>query len=147
MNVRESLGSDHKAIERNLTDLANAVEGADSPTILAVFRRVERGLRAHTDGEEHYLFPHFEEQHPETIRELREEHERFRRRLDELMVQTELHTLRKESIDDLVAQLRAHAAKENRTLYAWADDSPPKEPRDGLYAFLAERRKALRDEE
>ncbi len=62
------------------------------------------------------------------------------------MVQTELHTLRKERIDDLVAQLRAHAAKEDRTLYAWADDSPPKEPRDGLYEFLKERRMALRDE-
>ena len=147
MNVRESLGSDHKAIERKLTDLANAVEGADFPTILAVFRGVERGLRAHTDGEERYLFPHFKEQHPDAIRELGEEHQRFRRLLDELMVQTELHTLRKESIDDLVAQLRAHAAKEDRTLYAWADDSPPKEPRDGLYAFLSERRMALRDDE
>ena len=147
MNVRESLGSDHKAIERKLTDLANAVAGADFPTIMAVFRGVERGLRAHTDGEERYLFPHFKEQHPDAIRELGEEHQRFRRLLDELMVQTELHTLRKESIDDLVAQLRAHAAKEDRTLYAWADDSPPKEPRDGLYAFLSERRMALRDDE
>lgn len=147
MNIRESLGSDHKAIERKLTDLANAVEGADFPTILAVFRRVERGLRAHTDGEERYLFPHFEEQHADAIAQLRKEHELFRRLLDELMVQTELHTLRKESIDDLVAQLRAHAAKENRTLYAWADDSPPKEPRDGLTAFLTEIRRALRDEE
>ena len=126
MNVRESLGSDHKAIQRKLTQLADAVEGADFPTILAVFREVERGLRAHTDGEERYLFPHFEEDHPDAIRELREEHERFRRALDELMVETELHTLRKESIDELVAQLRAHAAKENRTLYAWADESPPK---------------------
>ena len=146
MNVRESLGSDHEAIERKLTDLANAVEGADFPTILEVFRTVERGLRAHTDGEERYLFPHFEEHHPDAIEQLREEHERFRQILEGLMVQTELHTLRKESIDDLVAQLRAHAAKENTTLYAWADDSPPREPSDGLYAFLAERRMALRDE-
>ena len=126
MNIRESLGSDHRAIERKLTDLADAVEGADFPTILAVFRRVEGGLRAHTDGEERYLFPRFKEQHPDAIRELREEHERFRRLLDELMVQTELHTLRKESIDDLVAQLRNHAAKEDGTLYAWADDWSPK---------------------
>jgi hypothetical protein len=62
------------------------------------------------------------------------------------MIHTELHTLRKEQIDDLVAELRAHAAKENRTLYAWADESPPPEPSDGLASFLQERRQGLREE-
>jgi iron-sulfur cluster repair protein YtfE (RIC family) len=145
MHVRESLGSDHRAIEQRLTNLADAVEGADFPTILNVFRAVDRGLRAHIDGEERYLFHHFEEGHPEVIADLRRDHERFRRALDELMIQTELHTLRKESIDALVAELRAHAAKENATLYAWADESPIEKPRNGLYAFLEERRMSLRD--
>jgi len=144
MNVRESLGGDHRAIERRLTDLTDAVEGADFPTILTVFREIDRGIRAHIDGEERYLFDHFEQDHPEVIGELREDHERFRRALDELMIQTELHTLRKEPIDALVAELRAHATKETVTLYAWADESPLEEPRNGLYDFLEERRVSLR---
>lgn len=146
MNVRESLGSDHQAIERKLSQLSDAVEGADFPTILEVFREVDRGLRAHIDGEERYLFPHFEASHPDVIGELRAEHAQARDALDELMIQTELHTLRKEAIDELLGQLRAHAAKENRTLYAWADERPPDEPRNGLFAFLEERRMALRDD-
>jgi len=144
MNVRESLGDDHKAIDRHLSDLVNAVEGANFPTILRVFREIDRGLRAHIDGEEHYLFDRFEELHPAEIRELREEHEGFRRTLDELAIQTELHTLRKESVDDLVARLRAHAHKEDNTLYTWADDAFYPKMRDGLFAFLEERRMALR---
>lgn len=146
MNVRESLGSDHEAIERKLTALSNAVEAADFPTILEVFRQVDRGLRAHIDGEERYLFDHFEASHPDAIAELRADHARFRRALDELMIQTELHTLRKERIDELVGALRAHAAKENQSLYAWADEQPLEGKPNGLYAFLEERRMALRDE-
>ncbi len=147
MNVRESLGSDHRAIERKLRQLSDAVEGADFRTILEVFREVDRGLRAHMDGEEQYLFPNFETSHPNAIEELRSEHAHTRLALDELMIQTELHTLRKEAIDQLLAQLRAHAAKENRTLYAWADERPLDEPRNGLFAFLEERRMALRDDQ
>jgi hemerythrin-like domain-containing protein len=145
MDVRESLGSDHQAIERRLTELSDAVEGADWPTILEVFRGVDRGLRAHIDGEERYLFPRFEASHSDVIGQLRREHEHTRRALDELMVQTELHALRKEPIDELVAQLRSHADKENGTLYAWADEDPIDEPKNGLVAFLEERRMSLRD--
>ncbi|MGB8222369.1 MAG: hemerythrin domain-containing protein [Polyangiales bacterium] len=144
MNVRESLGDDHKAIDRRLSDLANAADGADFQTILQVFREIDRGLRAHIDGEERFLFDRFVELHAMEIRELRQEHEDFRRTLDELSIQTELHTLRKESVDDLVARLRAHAHKEDHTLYKWADETPYPEKRDGLFAFLEERRMALR---
>lgn len=146
MNVRESLGSDHEAIDDRLSDLANAVEGADFPTILQVFREVDRGLRAHMYGEEHYLFEHFEKSHPEDVRALRKDHDRFHRKLDELMIETELHTLRKERIDALVEELRAHAAKENDTLYKWADEPMHRAHRDALFAFLEERRMALRDQ-
>jgi hemerythrin len=144
MNVRESLGDDHRAIDRRLSDLANAVEGADFRTILQVFREIDRGLRAHIDGEERYLFDRFDELHAAEIGKLRREHEEFRRTLDELSIQTELHTLRKESIDDLVARLRSHAVKEDHTLYKWADDAPHPEKPDRLFAFLEERRMALR---
>ncbi|HSN84620.1 MAG TPA: hemerythrin domain-containing protein [Polyangiales bacterium] len=145
MSVRESLGSDHEAINRALSDLANAVEGADFPTILEVFRDVDRGLRAHMYGEERYLFRDFEESHPADVRELREDHDRFHRKLDELMIETELHTLRKESIDALIEELRAHASKENVTLYEWADQPLHEAQRDALFAFLEKRRAALRD--
>lgn len=146
MDVRESLGSDHEAIDHRLSDLVNAVEGAGFPTILQVFREVDRGLRAHIDSEERYLLGRFEELHPREIRELRQDHERFRRALDELSIETELHTLRKERIDDLVAQLRAHARKEDATLYQWADEPRYGKQRDALFAFLEERRMALRNE-
>ena len=147
MNVRQSLGSDHEAIDQRLADLANAVEGANFPTILRVFRDVDRGLRAHMYGEERYLFEHFEQSHPQDIRALRQDHDRFHRKLDELMIQTELHTLRKESIDALVSELRSHAAKENETLYKWADEPLHEAQRDALFAFLEERRLALRQPE
>jgi len=145
MSVRQSLGSDHEAINRALSDLANAVEGADFPTILEVFRDVDRGLRAHMYGEERYLFRDYEASHPEEVRELREDHDRFHRKLDELMIQTELHTLRKESIDAFMEELRSHASKEDVTLYKWADEPVHEPQRDALFEFLEKRRAALRD--
>jgi iron-sulfur cluster repair protein YtfE (RIC family) len=144
-SVRQSLGGDHEAISQRLTDLANAVEGADFPTILEVFREVDGGLRAHMYGEERYLFEHFEKSHPEQIRALRADHDRFHRKLDELMIQTELHTLRKERIDELIDELRSHAAREDDTLYKWADEPLHETQRDALFQFLAERRQALRE--
>jgi iron-sulfur cluster repair protein YtfE (RIC family) len=145
MNVRQSLGGDHQAIDQRLSDLANAVEGANFPTILEVFREVDRGLRAHMYAEERYLFQPFEETHPQDIAALRRDHDRFHRKLDELMIQTELHTLRKESIDALIEELEAHAAKEDKTLYAWADQPAHEAHRDALFAFLEDRRMALRE--
>ncbi len=146
-NVRESLGGDHEAINQGLSDLADAVEGADFPTILRVFREVDRGLRAHMYGEERYLFDDFEASHPEDVRDLRKDHDHFHRRLDELMIETELHTLRKEKIDELIEELRAHAQKEDRTLYRWADEPLHEAQRGALFEFLERRRMALRDSE
>lgn len=144
--IRESLGSDHRELSRRLSELSDAVEGADFPTIQAVLREVDVGLSAHMEGEERYLFAHFEERHPEVIGQLRQEHETFRRTIDELAIQADLHTLRKERIDDLVARLRAHAEKENGSLYRWADEGLPSPRHDALFEFLEERRMSLRDE-
>jgi len=145
-SIRESLGSDHLEISRRLSELTEAVEGANFPTIQAVLREVDIGLSAHMEGEEKYLFTHFEGPHPEEIAQLRREHEGFRRSIDELAIQADLHTLRKEPIDDLVARLRAHADKENRSLYRWADEGLSEPRHDALFQFLEERRMSLREE-
>ena len=144
--IRESLGSDHREISRRLTELSDAVEGANFPTIQAVLREVDIGLSAHMKGEEQYLFVHFQERHPEIIEQLRHEHETFRQAIDELAIQADLHTLRKERIDDLVERLRAHAEKENGSLYRWADEGPSEPRHDALFRFLEERRMSLREE-
>ena len=144
--IRESLGSDHRELSRRLSELSDAVEGANFPTIQAVLCEVDIGLSAHMEGEEKYLFVHFEKRHPEVIGKLRQEHESFRRAIDELAIQADLHTLRKERIDDLVERLRAHADEENGSLYRWADESLPDPRHDALFEFLEERRMSLRKE-
>lgn len=71
--------------------------------------------------EEEHLFASFAETPDGMDRtaELRAEHAALRQLVDAVGLDVELHTLRAESIESLVAALRAHAAREERVFYPW----------------------------
>ncbi len=60
---------------------------------------------------------------PDAVDQVLRDHEAIRAALDELGLQVELHTLRKETVDAFLALLRAHAAREDATLYRAADEA------------------------
>jgi hemerythrin-like domain-containing protein len=136
----------HERLDELFQALLDAVEAADASTVSLVWGDFERGLLAHLEFEESSLFPLLEAQHPETIGALRLEHVLIRRLLDELGIYADIHALRKDVAEELVAKLRAHAELEDRTLYPWAEavasEAAKRSMLDALKAAIERKREA-----
>jgi len=143
VRLDQRLAQDHVRLEDLFSDLLNAADGADQPTLQKVWAEFESGLLAHLDAEEQYLLPHFEKKSPDTVRAIRAEHEQIRRLIAELGVTTDLHLLRKRVAEKLIHTLREHAARETHSLYPWAEPSTQEQDKVMLVETLtreAERR-------
>jgi hemerythrin-like domain-containing protein len=136
-NLRERLLHEHAWLEQALFDLACAAEGADPSELLHAWSELERGLLQHLDFEEREIFPLVVPFHAKAVDTLRDEHDRVRKLVTELGVRAELHTLRKDAIDDLVEALRRHAEHEDRTLYHWVEEHLPEDTRRHLLGLFA----------
>lgn len=139
--IRDRLFSEHDRLQGLLQQLLDAAEGADEPTLVDVWGDFESTLLTHLEAEEHYLFPRFEEEHPEETARLRATHERIRKLVSELGVRAELHTLRLETVRALCDELRSHAQQEDRLLYRWADETTDRETRGRLFEHLEQEAK------
>jgi hemerythrin superfamily protein len=72
-------------------------------------------------AEEQLLFPAHQHAEPENAQDLRDQHARLREQAREVGIAVQLHTVRMEQIQAFVAALRAHAQREEASLYRWAD--------------------------
>jgi hemerythrin superfamily protein len=130
------LTGDHQRLDKLFRELENAVEGADQPTIQRDWTDFERALLAHFEAEERLIFPLLESEHAAEVERAKEDHERVRALLANLGVRTDLHLLRKDVADELIARLREHAEWEDRTLYPWAQARASEETRRSLHELL-----------
>jgi hemerythrin superfamily protein len=130
------LAGDHQRLDRIFRELENAVEGADQPTIQRDWTDFERGVLTHFEAEERLIFPLLESEHPAEVERAKKDHEVVRALLANLGVRADLHLLRKDVADELIARLRAHAEWEDRTLYPWAQPKAHEETRRSLRELL-----------
>ena len=130
------LTTDHQRLEQLFRELENAVEGADQPTIQRDWTDFERGLLAHFEAEERLILPLLESEHAPEVERAKQDHERLRALLANLGVRTDLHLLRKDVADELIARLREHAEWEDRTLYPWAQSRGSEETHGSLRELL-----------
>lgn len=112
---------DHEALRRTLDELGNAAEGANAATLVDVWTDFERRLERHLETEERLLLPGLRLRHREEAQLIQREHDQIRALVGELGIRADLHTLRKDVVDELIALLVQHADREERGLYAWAD--------------------------
>lgn len=120
-SIRRALGEEHVAMERRIEGLHRAVAWSDRAHLAADFVRIERQLRAHLDLEERDLFPKVEVVDAESVALARRDHKRIRALLDELALEVELCRVRASTVETLLTLLRAHAAREDATVYRDAD--------------------------
>ena len=121
--AKRRLLNDHQSLERLLTELTSSLDGADHAGLCESWTRFEQNLRDHLDTEERYLFPLVASAHRDEVEALRSEHQRIRAALSELGVAVDLHTLRKQSGEELIGYIHRHALREEESLYRWIDDN------------------------
>jgi hemerythrin len=115
----------HAELERTMNQVLSAVETAAHPTdVRPMWLAFEKGIRAHFRAEEEEIFPLMmasDEQKNET-QALESEHVEILKEVEALGLQIDLHVARASAVGDLIAKLRAHAGREEKFMYKWADE-------------------------
>jgi len=119
--LRTLLVRDHERLEALFAQLLDGFREGDRDELRELWTRFDAGLLAHLAAEERYLMPLFERVQPGEAAALLAEHATFRRTLEELGVGVDLHTVKLNVAQAFVDLLRAHAQREDRLLYRWAE--------------------------
>jgi hemerythrin-like domain-containing protein len=114
------LSRHHSELDERIVNLLLHADGGDCHHLAGEWNRFEGELARHFEVEENEVFPLFTRENPEEVAALRQEHTALRRDLLALGIRADLHLLRAEAVRDFVRELRAHARREDETLYRWA---------------------------
>ena len=96
---------------------------ADPHTLASHWHALDAALRDHMATEEELLFPDYQLVAPEDGDALRTDHARIRELLHDVGRDVQQHQLHEGRLRQLVALLHAHAARENASLYVWAESA------------------------
>ncbi|HVZ72889.1 MAG TPA: hemerythrin domain-containing protein [Polyangia bacterium] len=116
----DALARHHEDLDRRIERVLTSAASGDAHDLRQEWSGFERELLNHFDVEEREIIPSFMRENPEEAAALAQEHVALRRDLLALGIGADLHTLRAEAVRAFVTDLRAHAAREERVLYAWA---------------------------
>lgn len=110
----------HRHLDELFGQLLDAL-AADAPEARELWTKLDRGLLAHMEAEERFVLPAFARIARQEALALIHEHGRIRAQLLELGVAVDLHCIRLEQSREFIATLHAHADREDKLLYRWAD--------------------------
>jgi hemerythrin-like domain-containing protein len=114
---------DHERLSGLLVRLRAATEANERDDMLALWNELDVGLNTHLEVEEKYLFPTLARIDPAAERSLRTQHESIRKKLLDLGMRVELHTVRLDATEEFLNELAAHAMAEDQILYRFADEN------------------------
>lgn len=112
----------HRYLDELLGEVSDAIEaGLDKAALVTLWTRFDHALRAHMELEETLLLPALRLVHPLEVGGLQEDHVHLLARLEELDLAVQLHSAGRGQLMAFLAELRAHARKEDGGAYRWAD--------------------------
>jgi hemerythrin-like domain-containing protein len=121
VSIDTRLREEHAVLDARFEDLCARARRGDWSDVDEVWDDFTDDLEAHLAYEEHDLFPLLVEQAPALAKRLVAQHEMIRRRLVELGIEIQLHTVRAQTLVQLVDMLREHARLESEQLYPWLE--------------------------
>ncbi len=137
------LADHHQGIEKAYRAMLSATYADDSRDLVGEFRCFEAAILEHLAAEEEVILPAYELFDPEDAEALRADHARIREELTRAGIDTDLHAMRAERMEGLIAALRAHSAHEDAYMYPWAQVHLPLSGRRSLYVRLTRSLRAL----
>ena len=114
------LAEHHRELDARIERLLARVRDGDPTELRPEWSAFERALLRHLEQEEAEILPGFARDNAAEARAILTDHAGIRGALLDMGVNLDLHLLRAEEVDRFVAQLRAHAKREETELYAWA---------------------------
>lgn len=121
----EALHEHHQRLQGLFDTLENRVHAGDFQAADEAWTELDRGLMAHLEAEEETMLPFFDQVDSAEAAAIRAEHAKMRSLFADLGVGMELHILREDRLKETLEFIRAHAAREEATLYRWADQELP----------------------
>jgi hemerythrin-like domain-containing protein len=135
--IRDRFLADHRRLEDLFEQLLDAFESGAREELSPLWTRFESDLGRHMDAEERFLLPAFAAINAKEAAAIRADHQKIRCQLAELGVGVDLHIVRLAVASELVEHLRAHAHREDKLLYQWADEHLDFTGRVSMLAALA----------
>jgi len=126
----------HRELERACQALLAPTYGDDPRELALQYRGFERSTLDHLAAEEELILPAYADHAPEDARAIRDEHAAIRKLLLRIGVEVELHFVREPTVKQLVDTLRAHAVREELSMYRWAADHLPLSTRRQLFVRI-----------
>ncbi len=134
--VDDVLGEHHLEIEAECLEIMSAGLADDPRDLVRRWAKVERELLEHMAAEERMVFPAYQRADPENAQDLRDDHAVLREHALEIGIAIQLHTIRRDQLQRFVDQLRAHARREEASLYRWAQGNMDASHRHTLLALV-----------
>lgn len=122
----QRLAGEHRSFERTFFKLLGRARSGTWRELDEVWDRFVADMKSHFEFEETAIFPAYAEQGEKAralVQRLRAEHDEFRRTLEELGVQLQLHEVPTAAVRKLVERLREHAELESLSIYPGAEDA------------------------
>ena len=119
-SIVDLLRDDHQRLERWFQSIVTDADSGDQDSLRQSWCAFEGELSSHLDAEELHILPLFTKDHPHEARTLLDEHLQIRSKLLALGIDLDLHCLHADRVDTFVAELRAHAHREDQLLHTWA---------------------------
>ena len=117
---RLPLADHHRELEAMYRALLAATYADDARDLVFAYRAFEQEILEHLAAEEQEILPAYERAAPHEARAIRGDHDRIRQELQRVGVYVELHVIRAETMHGVIAELRAHSAREGTRMYPWA---------------------------
>lgn len=115
------LTDDHAEIELLLTEIGQGVDGGLELALLRdLWVRFAALVEAHFQMEENTLFRRADVRDEGDLLRLWADHNELREWIERMTTEVERRALRSDTVRSFQAKLRAHAAMEDRSAYAWA---------------------------
>ena len=122
--------ADHWRLENLFARLLEAFAMDAREDTQGLWTELECSLEGHFELEERHLFPQFAKVFPAETDALKAEHRLIRDQLAALGVGVDLKMVREAVARDFIGALRAHASREDKLLYRWAEESASPFPPD-----------------
>jgi hemerythrin superfamily protein len=139
--LKERMLADHRRIEELFRALLSRVRADDWDASNERWTEVESSVMTHMDAEEAFALPRFEHDEALEAASIRAEHDKVRSLMATLGLELELHAAREDQVLRLAELLHAHAVREERMFYVWAERVLPDESARSLLGLISRKMK------